>query len=1358
MLEISRIPFVLICLICALTGLATADITTPDDEVRGVPNDGDWPFVETPPLAIDDNIDTKYLHFKGAIQATGFQVTPAAGPSIVIGLTFTTANDSPERDPVAFELYGSNKSIDGPYTLIAGGEISDFNQAEEWPRFTINQTPITFDNDVTYNHYQLLFTAVRDPARANSMQIAEVEFLADEPNDLPPVNDDDGDDDDDDDDPTTVVDGPNAQINDSALIISEFMTSNETTISTRVGGKTVFPDWIELFNSQTEPIDLTGWYLTDTPEDLTKWALPSIQLEPGSCLLLFASGVREQDHPTNWPYRDDTGYYHINFKLDRNGEYLALITPDLKVAHQYGSANDGGYPLLETDTSYGVYGNQEQYYTEPSPGQVNGPGYGGISAEPIFSHDTGTYLGYIFLEIDSTNPDAEIRYTLDGRVPDETSSGRYTGNILLMGNTEVIARVYEPGKAPSAPVIKTYMFLSSDMSNFSSNLPIVLIDTQRTNINSSSYRRVHAAFIDVDEDGQANALDPVDFAGRGALKIRGSSTSGAPKRQYNFEVWDEHDRDKDVSLLGFPAESDWVLYAPLIYDRALINNALAYEVSNQVGRYAVRTRFCEMYLSYDDTFSASDYVGLYIFMEKIKRGPDRVDVEELDPDVDHEPALAGGYMLKIDRPDPGDSGFRTSRGNPTYGDGTLCYVDPKEDEITSVQSAWIRGYLDDFEDALYGANFAHPQTGYAQYIDVESWIDHNLLNMLFMNVDALRLSTFIHKKRGGKLEMGPLWDFDRAMDSTDSRDNNPQSWHGTGDGTDYLNYVWWNRLFEDVNFWQKYIDRWYDLRNGGPFGTTQMNATIDAMADEIREAQERNYDRWSSYGPRYGSFQGEIDHLQDWLETRSTWIDNQFVAPPIITPNGGQIASPGTVEIVNPHDNGTIYYTLDGSDPRLPVFNSTVVEADTLLSEDATKYVLIPTGPVDDAWRQSNTFDDSDWIHGNGGVGYEQSMGYEPYFNIDVLDQMYGFNETCYIRIPFTFSGDTSKYNTMTLLMQFDDGFIAYLNGVEIARAQFFGAPTWNSGASGSHSDIDAIYYQEFDISTYTNLLQTGSNLLAIHGLNSGATSSDFLINAQLIASQSTDPSEGGLAETALEYTGPIALEQSTQIKARVVVNSNPYSPWSGLAQPTFSVGPVAENLRISEIMYHPADLGRPDDPNTEYIELTNIGTETLNLNLVTFTNGVDFTFGPVELAPGGYTLIVRNIAAFESKYGVGLPIAGQYAGSLSNGGEKIELQDAAGTIIHEFSYEDNWYDTTDGSGFSLTVKNPATVDPNALGDKASWRPSAYVDGSPGFDDSGDVLELGAVVINEVMANPDTGQPDWIELYNTTDQTIDLSG
>ncbi len=158
---------------------ATADVTTADDTVQGVPHDVDWPTGEVPELALDNSVTTKFLHFKGETEPTGLRVTPVLGASIVTGLTLRTANDASERDPIAFELYGSNESLDGPYTLIASGEIVDFAQEAVWPRFTINETPIVFENTTAYAHYQLLFPAVRDPEAANSMQIGEVELIGD---------------------------------------------------------------------------------------------------------------------------------------------------------------------------------------------------------------------------------------------------------------------------------------------------------------------------------------------------------------------------------------------------------------------------------------------------------------------------------------------------------------------------------------------------------------------------------------------------------------------------------------------------------------------------------------------------------------------------------------------------------------------------------------------------------------------------------------------------------------------------------------------------------------------------------------------------------------------------------------------------------------------------------------------------------------------------------------------------------------------------------------------------------------------------------------------------------------------------
>jgi len=176
-------------LVLGTAAQAVHDVTKPGDIVQGVPNDGistdnstnGWPGNEPPLQVIDDQITTKYLNFRGETSPTGFRVTPKSGPSVVTGLSFTTANDHSERDPIEYELSGSNESIDGPYTLIAKGEIVDFRQPTAWPFRTKNATPIKFTNTVAYKHYQVMFPVIREalfPASANSMQIAEVELLA----------------------------------------------------------------------------------------------------------------------------------------------------------------------------------------------------------------------------------------------------------------------------------------------------------------------------------------------------------------------------------------------------------------------------------------------------------------------------------------------------------------------------------------------------------------------------------------------------------------------------------------------------------------------------------------------------------------------------------------------------------------------------------------------------------------------------------------------------------------------------------------------------------------------------------------------------------------------------------------------------------------------------------------------------------------------------------------------------------------------------------------------------------------------------------------------------------------------------
>jgi len=372
--------------------------------------------------------------------------------------------------------------------------------------------------------------------------------------------------------------------------------------------------------------------------------------------------------------------------------------------------------------------------------------------------------------------------------------------------------------------------------------------------------------------------------------------------------------------------------------------------------------------------------------------------------------------------------------------------------------------------------------------------------------------------------------------------------------------------------------------------------------------------------------------------------------------HGGQVAKNSLFSVNS--DTGTIFYTLDGSDPRLPGTSGDSMST-TLVDEGASKRVLVPTGSVSNNWKGGSYFNDMTWISGTGGIGYEDNSGYENYIGIDLYDQMYRDQTSCYIRIPFNLIQDPDQFDSMKLKVRYDDGFITYLNGAEVARRNFIGTPNWNSNADTIHSDSEAVNFEDIDISADIDVLNSGNNILAIHGLNASATSSDFLISTELVAYEDSSSSDVDIPAGVLEYTGPITLTESTHVKARVLSGNT----WSALNEATYAVGPVVENLRITEIMYHPENS---NDPNEEYIELTNIGAETINLNLFKFTNGIDFTFPSLELAPGEFVLVVQDIDAFEDRYGGEANIAGEYTGKLNNAGEKIRLEDAIGQTILE--------------------------------------------------------------------------------------------
>lgn len=257
------------------------------------------------------------------------------------------------------------------------------------------------------------------------------------------------------------------------------------------------------------------------------------------------------------------------------------------------------------------------------------------------------------------------------------------------------------------------------------------------------------------------------------------------------------------------------------------------------------------------------------------------------------------------------------------------------------------------------------------------------------------------------------------------------------------------------------------------------------------------------------------------------------------------------------------------------------------------------------------------------------------------------------------------------------------------------------------------------DFSQHGGLVASGYNL-TISNPNAGGTI--------YYTTDGSDPRlEGGaISGTALTYNSSIPITADVTVKARILDSGD----WSALNEADFRLAALASasTLVVSEFSYNPAppsqaeiDAGYNDADDFEYLEIMNISAESIDLRNVEFVVGVTFDFAssPITtLAPGGRLVVAENSAAFEFRYGNTVPVAGQFGGKLSNGGELIILQDKGGTVIQQFTYEDNypWPDSADGQGATLVLKRPTTNPNPDIG--ANWRSSAATGGTPGAGES----------------------------------------
>ena len=588
-----------------------------------------------------------------------------------------------------------------------------------------------------------------------------------------------------------------------------------------------------------------------------------------------------------------------------------------------------------------------------------------------------------------------------------------------------------------------------------------------------------------------------------------------------------------------------------------------------------------------------------------------------------------------------------------------------------------------------------------------------------------------------------------------------------GDQFQYSNPQWIHQeLMAHPDYRMRFADRAHHYLIGdGLLTPDRAIERLEFRAQQIDMAIIAECARWGSLSLNKTTWRNMVNHeINSFLSQRADVVLGQLrktrlrdrtpaplypeVEAAVFSHSGGQLDRRASISMVAPQ--GTVYYTLDGMDPRLSDAASTV----TLIPEQAAKRVLIPSQTPDPAtWAQWTLadMDDTSWISSVGNVGFDvENAGYHGYIDLNIQDEMHQVNPSCLLRIPFSLNED--QWEILTLNMRYDDGFIAYLNGTEILRVNHHtrGAIRWNSKAITERPQNLARVWESFDISEHRHLLQAGPNVLALQGLNASAGDPDFLLSATL---QGKQLAQGDIAPTALVYDGPLRLQRSSQLRARVFDGT-----WSALSEVTYAVGPVAQSLLITEIMYRPLETGEPNDARAEYIELRNDGKETIDVGLVEFVEGIRFRFPSLELAPGELILVVKDINAFEAVHGTGHRIAGQYEGNLSDSGDRLLLRDAVGQVIADLSYDGTWYSLTDGQGFSLTLLEPRHPAPVALSQKTAWRPSQFPGGSPGQAESQDVIAPRSVVISELLSHSHALAPDWIELHNTTERPIYVGG
>ncbi len=379
--------------------------------------------------------------------------------------------------------------------------------------------------------------------------------------------------------------------------------------------------------------------------------------------------------------------------------------------------------------------------------------------------------------------------------------------------------------------------------SFTSHLPLVVIDLGNDEIPSSYYYDaseerfilkdnvdpyINANISIINNDDNINHLgDEPELESLMKIKYRGNSSILYDKHQYRFKLLDENGNPRKLNVLGMGEDSEWIINISMI-DESLLRNYMCYSIAGEFMPYTPDVRFCEVVIKKDTGY---EYQGLYLMMEPVQQGKNRVEINKYNPKNDFT-----SYIVRRDRFDEEGIMLDTfaTQNQLCYGYLDLKY--PSGDDVSDKVIDYVTDDISKIEKILFSEDEA-TFLEYPQYIDVDSFVDYFVFNEFFTNYDAGNNSTYLYKNDRGKLCIGPIWDYDNIADNISAYLLDPEV-------ISFEGQTWFPQLLQSEEFCRKLEKRYSELRNSY-FSDEYINSFVDDTIAYLGNARLRDWSRWN---------------------------------------------------------------------------------------------------------------------------------------------------------------------------------------------------------------------------------------------------------------------------------------------------------------------------------------------------------------------------------------------------------------------------------------------------------------------------------------------------------------------------------